>query len=217
MEFYINGDKIELFKGATKDIEAEHIVSTIKKLKNQNKIESLRDVAVLYRSSYLTLPLEKALIKERITYRVFGGVRFYQRKEIKDALAYFRLITNPKDDVSFDRIINVPKRKIGEKSVELLKKESASHNLSIYEYIKNLEKYQTELSTSVVMSLTVLINNTLSLIYAKFTENFKKKSGSSNLKLMVYNSYLSSPILLILSGLTGELNKLYIFIYTNIK
>lgn len=154
----VYGDKIELFKGATKDIEAEHIVSAIKKLKNQNKIESLREVAVLYRSSYLTLPLEKALIKERMTYRVFGGVRFYQRKEIKDALAYFRLITNPKDDVSFDRIINVPKRKIGEKSVELLKKESASHNLSIYEYIKNLEKYQTELSTSVVMSLTVLIN-----------------------------------------------------------
>ncbi|MCQ2787317.1 MAG: UvrD-helicase domain-containing protein, partial [Bacilli bacterium] len=110
----VYGDKIELFKGATKDIEAERVVSTIKKLKNQNKIEALRDVAILYRSSYLTLPLEKALIKERIVYRVFGGVRFYQRKEIKDALAYFRLISNPKDDVSFDRIINVPKRKIGE-------------------------------------------------------------------------------------------------------
>ncbi|MCQ2795702.1 MAG: UvrD-helicase domain-containing protein [Bacilli bacterium] len=154
----VYGDKIELFKAATKDVEAEHVVSTIKKLKNQNKIDALRDVAILYRSSYLTLPLEKALIKERIVYRVFGGVRFYQRKEIKDALAYFRLISNPKDDVSFDRIINVPKRKIGEKSVEQLKKEALANNLSIYEYVQNIEKYQTELQTSVVLSLTVLIN-----------------------------------------------------------
>ncbi|MCQ2792016.1 MAG: UvrD-helicase domain-containing protein [Bacilli bacterium] len=177
----IYGDKIELFKGATKDIEAEHVVSTINKLKNQKKISSWRDVAILYRSAYLTLPLEKALIKERIKYRVFGGVRFYQRKEIKDALAYFRLITNPKDDVSFDRIINVPKRKIGEKSVEILKKESVSQHLSMYEYIRNLEKYQTELPTSVVLSLTLLINKIEEVkgkltdegeLYSKILEDF---------------------------------------------
>ncbi len=154
----IFGDKIELFKGATKDIEAEHIVSIIKKLESANLITSLREVAILYRSSYLTLPLEKALIKNRLVYRVFGGVRFYQRKEIKDALAYFRLISNPKDDVSFDRIINVPKRKIGEKSIEILKKESSSNNLSMYEYIKYLDRYSTELSSSVVLALTILVN-----------------------------------------------------------
>ena len=166
----IYGDPIELFKGATKDIEAEHVVAMIKKLKNKKQIDSFRDVAILYRSSYLTLPLEKALIKERIIYRVFGGVRFYQRKEIKDALAYFRLITNPKDDVSFDRIINVPKRKIGEKSVEQLKKESLSHNLSMYEYIHDLEKYQTELQTSVVMALTVLVNK-IESVKAELTDD----------------------------------------------
>lgn len=178
----VYGDKIELFKGATKDIEAEHVVSTIKKLKNQNKIEALRDVAILYRSSYLTLPLEKALIKERIVYRVFGGVRFYQRKEIKDALAYFRLISNPKDDVSFDRIINVPKRKIGEKSVEQLKKEALANNLSIYEYVQNIEKYQTELQTSVVLALTVLIN--------KIEEVKSKLTDDGELHSKILNDFL---------------------------
>ncbi|MCQ2794894.1 MAG: UvrD-helicase domain-containing protein [Bacilli bacterium] len=178
----IYGDKIELFKGATKDIEAEHVVSVIKKLKNQNKIDALRDVAILYRSSYLTLPLEKALIKERIVYRVFGGVRFYQRKEIKDALAYFRLITNPKDDISFDRIINVPKRKIGEKSVEQLKKEAIANNLSIYEYVQNIEKYQTELQTSVVLALTVLIN--------KIEEVKSKLTDDGELHSKILNDFL---------------------------
>lgn len=177
----IYGDKIELFKGATKDIEAEHVVSTILKLKAQNKISSLREVAVLYRSSYLTLPFEKVLIKERVKYRIFGGVRFYQRKEIKDALAYFRLLVNPKDDVSFDRIINVPKRKIGEKSVEVLKAEAKKSGLSIYDYVRNLEKFNTELQTSVVMSLTVLINKMEEVkskltddgeLYAKILEDF---------------------------------------------
>ncbi len=182
----IHGDKIELFKGANKDVEAQHIVSTIKKLINSNKVSSYREIAVLYRSAYLTLPLEKELIKERLKYRVFGGVRFYQRKEVKDALAYFKLIVNPKDDISFDRIINVPKRKIGEKSIEILKNESASNHLSYYEYVKNIENYKTELSPAVVISLTSLIKkieetkNKLSddgEFYSKVLEDFLIEIG----------------------------------------
>jgi len=180
------GDKIELFKGANKDVEAQHVVSEIKKLINSNKASSYRDIAVLYRSAYLTLPIEKELIKERIKYRVFGGVRFYQRKEIKDALAYFRLINNHKDDISFDRIINVPKRKIGEKSIEILKAESQSNNLSYFEYIKEIDKHETELTAGVVFSLVTLVKqieevkNKLSddgELYSKILEDFLIEIG----------------------------------------
>ena len=154
----IHGDAIEAIKEPTKDLEATHVVSQINKLLNQKKVESLREIAILYRSAYLTLPFEKELIKYHIKYRIFGGVRFYQRKEIKDALAYFRLIVNTKDDLSFERIINVPKRKIGDISIEMIKKESKANNLSIYDYIKSIDKFETQLKLKVIIPLTSLIN-----------------------------------------------------------
>ena len=177
----INGEKIAMFKGYTKEVEAQHVVTTIKKLINQKQVNSNRDIAILYRSSYLTLPVEKELTKERIRYRVFGGVRFYQRREIKDALAYFRLIQNEKDDVSFERIINVPRRKIGEKSVEDLKREARGLNMSIYHYVKDIEKYESNLNPRVIYSLTFLINAIEKVktelakneeIYSKILEDF---------------------------------------------
>lgn len=185
----IYGDKIELFKSATKEIEAQHVCTQIKRLINNHEVNSLRDIAVLYRSAYLTLPLEKELVKEHIKYRVFGGVRFYQRKEIKDALAYFRLISNSKDDVSFIRIINVPRRKIGEKSVETLKNECRAHDSCIFDYIKNIENYDTALLPNVVASLSSLVLKILETrqklldndeIYSKILEDFLIDIGYYN-------------------------------------
>ena len=182
----INGEDIKLIKEETKELEAKSVISYIKRLIAQNKITSLRDIAILYRSSYLTLPFEKELTKEHITYRIFGGVRFYQRKEIKDALAYFRLILNPKDDVSFDRIINVPKRKIGERSIEILKTESRNYGSSYYEYIKNIDKSNSELSNNVINSLQLLssqieaVKNKLdddSEVYSKVLSDFLIEIG----------------------------------------
>ncbi|MCQ2793802.1 MAG: UvrD-helicase domain-containing protein [Bacilli bacterium] len=183
----LHGDKIELFKGYTKEVEAQHVVTTIKQLINKKQVSSNREIAILYRSSYLTLPLEKELTKARLRYRVFGGVRFYQRKEIKDALAYFRLILNPKDDVSFDRIINVPRRKIGGKSVEDLKHEAHALHVSYYEYIKDIQNHpETNLSTKVVMALSFLVNEIEGVkkklsendeIYSKILEDFLVNIG----------------------------------------
>ena len=93
------------------------------------------DIVLLYRSNYLTLDFEKALMAKKIPYVIYGGIKFYQRMEIKDVLAYFRLINNYKDDISFERIINVPKRGIGETSVNLIKNCALEHDLSLYEYI----------------------------------------------------------------------------------
>ena len=154
-----NGDAVNLFLGfKDSDIsESEYVVSEIIKLKNQKKID-FKNIAILYRSSYLTIPFEKELTKNKIPYRVFGGVSFFQRKEIKDVLSYFNLIINPNNNIAFERIINVPKRKIGEKSIEIIKSESK--NFSFYEYIKkikNSENSESEIPKSVVNNLFDLI------------------------------------------------------------
>ena len=93
------------------------------------------NIVILYRSNYLTLEFEKSLMAKKIPYVIYGGTKFYQRMEIKDVLAYFRLINNYKDDISFERIINIPRRGIGETSVNLIKNNAIAHDLSIYEYV----------------------------------------------------------------------------------
>ena len=81
---------------------------------------SYSDFAILYRTNGQSRLIEESLIRKNIPYRIYGGVKFYERKEIKDILAYIRLIYNPEDSMSLKRIINVPSRKIGEKSLENL-------------------------------------------------------------------------------------------------
>ena len=116
------------------------------------------DIAILYRANYLTLPFEKELMRRRIPYQIYGGLKFFQRKEIKDALAYFRLIYNKKDDISFERIINVPRRGIGDVAMDILKFEKGQLNLSYFEYIQEIDKHVTELKPKNVMALNMVIN-----------------------------------------------------------
>lgn len=151
------GDAIINHRALRADDEADWVLREIQKLRYNKKFR-YSDVAILYRASYLTLPFEKAFNRYRIPYRIFGGVRFYQRKEIKDVLAYFRLLSNKKDNVSFERIINIPRRGIGEKTIDLLKKESYEANLSAYEYVEEIEKHTTEIKTKCVVSLTDMIH-----------------------------------------------------------
>ena len=114
--------------------EAEYVAREIKTLIDVQHYR-YSDIAILYRSNYLTLDFEKAFMAKKIPYVIYGGLKFYQRMEIKDVLAYFRLINNKKDDISFERIINVPKRGIGEMSITAIKYNALEHNLSMYEYI----------------------------------------------------------------------------------
>lgn len=160
-----NGDDVKLFLKKNKTSllsnnisESEYVVSEIIKLKNQKNI-NLKNIAILYRSSYLTIPFEKELIKNKIPYHIFGGINFFQRKEIKDVLSYFRLIINPNDSIAFERIINVPKRKIGEKSVNVIKNISENENISFYECIKKIKnnKIKAKLSKLVIDNLFNLI------------------------------------------------------------
>ena len=121
--------------------EAEYVAREIKVLREVQHYK-YSDIVVLYRSNYVTLEFEKAFMAKQIPYVIYGGMKFYQRAEIKDVLAYFRLINNIKDDISFERIINTPRRGIGDTAVQKIKKSALEHDLSIYEYV--CEEYALE-------------------------------------------------------------------------
>jgi DNA helicase-2/ATP-dependent DNA helicase PcrA len=113
------GDPIRLFCAYNERDEADFVVQRIREHLNRGGRRD--ECALLYRSNAQSRTLEEALMAARIPYRVYGGLRFFERAEIKDALAYLRLVQNPADDVSFERVVNVPARGIGQASMERLR------------------------------------------------------------------------------------------------
>lgn len=152
------GEKIETERAFSRESEASWVIREIEKIKKTKIDFSYRQIAILYRSSYITLPFEKELEKNKIPFQIFGGTKFFQRREVKDVIAYFRLLYNSYDDISFERIINVPRRNIGEASLATLKVEARNHNLPLYSYVRDIEQYDSELKTSKITSLTSMIN-----------------------------------------------------------
>ena len=153
------GEKVETEMSFSKDAEASWVVREIEKLKKTKIDFNYGQVAILYRSSYITLPFEKELERNKIPFQIFGGTKFFQRMEVKDVIAYFRLLYNPRDDISFERIINVPRRGIGDTSLATLKVEARRNDLSLYNYIRDIEKYDSELKTKAIVSLSSMVNS----------------------------------------------------------
>ncbi len=135
----LQGKDVTYQRYFNREEEAHAVVQGIKRLLQQG--QQPRNIAILYRANYLTLPFEKALTREQIAFRIFGGMRFYQRQEIKDAIAYFKLTINPKDDLSFERIINVPRRGIGEVTFQQLKNIANLRKLSLYETAQGMDMF----------------------------------------------------------------------------
>jgi len=135
--------------------EANFVVKEIKRLNNLGY--SYKDMAILYRSNFISSDFETALTQGGIHYRVYGGLKFFQRKEIKDVIAYFTLLINPKSDVCFERIVNVPRRGIGDTSLQTLKDEASNKNLSLYETIKNVDVKTTLINKKTYLSLQAMI------------------------------------------------------------
>lgn len=127
------GEKIKYYRAYNERDEAQYTIRKIKELVARNV--SYQDIAILYRTNAQSRTLEEEMLKENMPYRVVGSFYFYSRKEIKDLIAYIRLIHNPKDNVSLLRIINTPKRGIGLKTIENLTKKADELNKSIYEVI----------------------------------------------------------------------------------
>ena len=159
------GDKIKYKKVSTEKEEASFVVGEIKDLISKGVKEE--DIAVLYRTNAQSRTIEEELLKKNIKYRVVGSFYFYNRKEIKDLLCYLRLINNHKDDVSLLRIINTPKRGIGEKTIDNLTTLAEDADISIYEAIttgKELtfkELIEELTKDSEKMSLTELVDDIL--------------------------------------------------------
>ena len=124
------GELIDIYMAYNETDEARYVVDQIKKAPEQGIVFS--DHAILYRVSAQSRVLEEALLRSKIPYRVYGGVRFYERMEIKNALAYVRIATFQDDDVSFERIINTPTRGIGNKTVEELRAIAKNDNCSLW-------------------------------------------------------------------------------------
>ncbi len=131
------GDKIRYYRAYTEKDEAHFIANEIHRLKGIN--EKFSDFAVLYRTHAQSRALEEALSLYEIPYRIFGGLRFYDRKEVKDMVAYLRLVQNPVDEVSIKRVINEPKRGIGQKTIEKLEKIAQVRNESLFDVVKDEE------------------------------------------------------------------------------
>lgn len=180
------GVKIKYIRTFNDSMENKRVVDEIQKLYEEGY--SRKDMAIFYRTNAQSRSIEDALVKANIPYKVFGSFYFYKRKEIKDLLAYLKLIANPSDDVSLERVINEPKRKIGDKTIENLREKARSLNISMFEAIdsgkelefKNLILNLIEISKDT--SITGLIDKTLEL--SKMKETYENdKSLESNIRL----------------------------------
>lgn len=161
------GDNIILLECNNEHEEAYFIANEIKRLSDEKNIK-LRDFAVLYRINAMSRVIEDALMKAGIAYKIFGGLRFYDRKEIKDIVGYLRVIQNPSDNISLKRIINEPKRGIGNTTLDRAEKHADMAEVSIFSIISNasnisdLSRAATKLEDFVSM-INVLrtLNNTM--------------------------------------------------------
>ena len=148
------GEPIGIYMAYNETDEARYVVDQIKKAPEQGIVFS--DHAILYRVSAQSRVLEEALLRSKIPYRVYGGVRFYERMEIKNALAYVRIATFQDDDISFERIINTPTRGIGNKTVEELRTIAKNDNCSLWKVAFHIIEHKL-LSARAINSLEEFI------------------------------------------------------------
>ncbi|WP_435922651.1 DNA helicase PcrA [Paenibacillus sp. DYY-L-2] len=132
-----DGDKIQVYRADSEHDEGYFITSEISQHVKNGR--AYRDHAILYRTNAQSRVIEEILIKSDIPYQIVGGIKFYDRKEIKDLLGYLRLLSNPDDDISLTRIINVPKRGIGDTTVGKLADAAAERGTSIYKVLQTVD------------------------------------------------------------------------------
>ena len=152
----VGGDPIAVKGFGSSKEEANYVASEISRLIASKKYV-LRDIVLLYRSTYLTVDFEHALMTHHIPYKIYGGQKFYQRREIKDVLAYFNLIVNPSSNISFERIINVPRRGIGDTSLLKLKQAAEESKLSLYDYASTIDLEKSPIKKTLINSLKTMI------------------------------------------------------------
>lgn len=138
-----SGEKIIFHEAHNEEEEALFTAREITRLLARHDIEKRSDVAVMYRTNAQSRALEEQFLRANIPYKVIGSRKFYERKEIKDMLAYLRLLSNPHDDLSLRRIINVPNRKVGPKTLGELQQWATDKNISLYDAILQIDQHPT--------------------------------------------------------------------------
>ena len=182
-----SGEKISVNKLLTDGEEGRFVASSIFENKMQHQMQN-RDFAILYRTNAQSRSFEDALRKKNIPYRVYGGLSFYQRKEIKDVLAYLRLLINNDDEQAFKRIINFPARGIGLTTLNKISVEAKKNSVSDYNFIKNYSKSSSLLNNSTknkLLDFIVMIESIKTKLESHdvfdITKEVLKQSGLYNL------------------------------------
>ncbi|WP_420601915.1 ATP-dependent helicase [Flagellimonas sp.] len=139
------GNKIKIHRSITDAEEGRYVASSIFENKMQQQLQN-GEFAVLYRTNSQSRAIEDALRKRDIPYRIYGGLSFYQRKEIKDVLAYLRMVINPKDEEALKRIVNFPARGIGQTTIDKLVVAANHYGRSIFEVMEHLEKLDLKIN-----------------------------------------------------------------------
>ena len=183
-----NGEKPIYYEGDSKNEEGRFVVNTIKEL--VKKGYAYKDIAILYRANFLSRFIEQALLYANIPYCIYGGVKFYQRKEIKDVLAYIRLIENPDDELAIKRVINTPNRKIGDVTIDKIANYAFNKNISFAEALKTSSSSDPNVTWDKenVHSFVTLINSFKTLVKdLPLAEGVKKI-----LEVIKYRDYLKT-------------------------
>ncbi|EGQ2808842.1 DNA helicase PcrA [Staphylococcus pseudintermedius] len=174
------GEKIHYYEAMSERDETEYVVREI--FKQQKKGKRYKDMAVLYRTNAQSRVLEETFLKSNIPYVMVGGQKFYDRKEIKDLLSYLRLIANSADDISLQRIINVPKRGIGPSSVEKIATYAVDHELTMFDALAEvdfigLSKKVTQAAAEFYQLMSNLMQEQEFLEVSEIVDEVLEKSG----------------------------------------
>ena len=178
-----DGDKVVVMLSDDSQTEASFVAKTIKMMADKGKFK-YSDCAVLYRMNALSRNVETALHNMGIPFRVYGGMRFYDRREIKDTLSYLKLIHDKADNIAFERIINVPKRGIGDATIEKIRQIAMDEGISMFEAAENCRKYPDLLrAASKLIPFTELIEEMRDELlknekdFAAFVDYVENQSG----------------------------------------
>ena len=167
-ELYTNRhseERITHYAAAADEYQAAWIAGEISRLHREGK--AYHDIAILYRSNYLSRSLEKAMIEHRIPYIIYGGIRFYERQEVKDALCYLRMAASA-DDLALQRILNKPKRGIGNKTMDTLAQAARDRGISMYEVLKDNDLFSGKTKTTLER-------------FTAMTEGWRKKAAEGTM------------------------------------
>ncbi|CAG8999362.1 MAG: DNA helicase II [Candidatus Celerinatantimonas neptuna] len=154
-----DGDLISVYSAFNEVDEARFVVSRIRHHLKEDT--SLSECAILYRNNAQSRVLEEALMQEQLPYRIYGGMRFFERQEIKDGLAYLRLLNNRQDDASFERVVNTPTRGIGQRTLEILRQVARDRRVSLWQAVQQViaEKLLSSRAANALKGFSELIEN----------------------------------------------------------